>query len=84
MKTKKSPKVPNIGHSNSTPTHAAKRDYVKCHCRASREVLGRSEDGPDGADASRPPLVGTLPVEGRGLAKGIPGDIRGELTPPLT
>ena len=33
MRTKNSPKVANIGHSNSTPTDAAERDYGKCHCR---------------------------------------------------
>jgi hypothetical protein len=37
LRTKKSLKVPNIGHSNSTPTDAAQPDYAKCHCRIKEE-----------------------------------------------
>jgi hypothetical protein len=35
FENQESPKVPNIGHSNSTPTDAVELDCAKCYCRIS-------------------------------------------------
>ena len=34
-RTKKRPRMPHIGYSNSTLTDVGANDYVKCHCRIS-------------------------------------------------